>query len=60
MGLITMMKAEMFASHPGHQCWFAQDVMRQVQTDPTHSGHTGLSCQPDGALAAFNSFTQQR
>ena len=33
-----MMRAEMFTSCTGLQHWIAQDVMKQMQIDPTHSG----------------------
>lgn len=36
---VTRMKAEMFTSPIGLQCWLTQDATRQVQIDPTHSGH---------------------
>lgn len=55
-----MVKAEVPVSCTGHQCWFAQDVTKQVHIDPTPSGCTGL-CPVNqmGLWAAFNSFTQQ-
>lgn len=37
-----MMKAETLTSPIGHQRWFIQGLTRQVQLDPTHSGHQPL------------------